>query len=210
LFRAAYIRGSSGGFGRVWAGLQKTVAGNKNSGNYTISEATKAGILEGLKAGQGIIKLSADYNVSKNTVQTIREKNRAALPAWRRRSAAGMMEIADKLIDDLKETYKEIKPGQKPIALGILMDKISQANGESSQVVEHKHLHIAHSDVNSLLSDNQTGGEASKQRENEQSGTIQDTKSPAIDVESVNQKESPGEDSKRGGGGRANPAALDT
>ena len=186
------------------------MAGNKNSGNYTISEATKAGILEGLKAGQGIIKLSADYNVSKNTVQTIREKNRAALPAWRRRSAAGMMEIADKLIDDLKETYKEIKPGQKPIALGILMDKISQANGESSQVVEHKHLHIAHSDVNSLLSDNKSGGEGAKQKETEQDRTQQDTKGETIDVEPVNQKGSPGEDSKRGGGGQQDSAALDT
>ena len=112
-----------------------------------------------------------------------------------------MMEIADKLIDDLKETYKEIKPGQKPIALGILMDKISQANGESSQVVEHKHLHIAHSDVNSLLSDNQSGGNPPKQKETGQEGTNPDTKSPVIDLEPANQKESPGEDSKRGGGG---------
>ena len=80
------------------------------------------------------------------------------------------------------------------------MDKISQANGESSQVVEHKHLHIAHSDVNSLLSDNKSGGNDGKQREKDQGGTILDTKSPAIDVEPLNQKESPGEDSKRGEG----------
>lgn len=186
------------------------MAGNKNSGNYKISDATKAAILEGLKAGHGIIKLAADYKVSKNTVQTIREKNRDTLPAWRRRSAAGMMEIADRLIEDLKESYSEIKPGQKPIALGILMDKISQANGESSQVVEHKHLHIDHSAVNGLLSDNKSGGEAEKQRENGPEKTQQDTKGEVIDLEPVDQKESANRDTKRGGGGQQDSAALDT
>ena len=78
------------------------------------------------------------------------------------------------------------------------------------QIVEHRHLHVNHSDVNSLLSDNKSGGEASKERESGQDGTIQDTKGEAIDVEPVNQKESPGEDTKRGGGGRVNRGALDT
>jgi len=186
------------------------VAGNKNSGNYKISDATKAAILEGLKAGHGIIKLAADYNVSKNTVQTIREKNRDALPAWRRRSAAGMMEIADRLIEDLKESYSEIKPGQKPIALGILMDKISQANGESSQVVEHKHLHIDHSAVNGLLSDNKTEGNTGKQRETDQQKTDQDTINTDQRIIDINPEKESKKESKRGGGGQQDSAALDT
>ena len=186
------------------------MAGNKNSGNYKISDATKAAILEGLKAGHGIIKLAADYNVSKNTVQTIREKNRDALPAWRRRSAAGMMEIADRLIEDLKESYSEIKPGQKPIALGILMDKISQANGESSQVVEHKHLHIDHSAVNGLLSDNKSEGNAEKQRESDYKKTEQDTKKEEQRIIDINPEKESKKESKRGGGGQQDSAALDT
>ena len=97
-----------------------------------------------------------------------------------------------------------------PIGIWILSDKINQHSGFSAQVVEHKHLHIDHSAVNGLLSDNKTEGNTGKQRETDQQKTDQDTTNNdqrIIDI--IPEKESKKE-SKRGGGGQQDSAALDT
>ena len=191
------------------------MAGNKNSGfrgtpkNKTSKDKEKQ-ILSVLKKGKGLVETAALTGVSRNTVQRIRYENADNLPTWRKNTIENLTRVHDKLLHNIEENLDKIPAAAKTISLGIISDKINQHSGFSGQVVEHKHIHIAHSDVNSLLSDNQSGGEGAKQKESGQDGTIQDTKSPVIDLEPANQKESPGEDSKRGGGGRANPAALDT
>jgi hypothetical protein len=196
------------------------MAGNKNSGNRnppknkTPIDKEKR-IVSALKEGKGVVETAALTESSKNVVQRIRNENADQLPVWRKRTAENMMRVHSKLLDTLEQSIDNTDPGSKTlssvsISLGILSDKLQSIQQTGPQIVEHRHLHVNHSDVNSLLSDNKTGGEGPKQRESGQAGTIQDIKGEAIDVEPVNQKESPGEDSKRGGGGRANPAALDT
>ena len=191
------------------------MAGNKNSGfrgtpkNKTSKDKEKQ-ILSVLKKGKGLVETAALTGVSRNTVQRIRYENADNLPTWRKNTIENLTRVHDKLLHNIEENLDKIPAAAKTISLGIISDKINQHSGFSAQVVEHKHLHIDHSAVNGLLSDNKTEGNDGKQRENEQAGTIQDTKSPVIDLEPVKASGSPGEDSKRGGGGRANPAALDT
>ena len=191
------------------------MAGNKNSGNRgtpknkTPIEKEKK-ILSALKEGKGIRETAALTKVAHGTVERIRYENADNLPSWRKKTVENLTRVHDKLVKQLEKSIDRLPVASIPIGIGILSDKINQHSGFSAQVVEHKHLHIDHSAVNSLLSDNKSGGEASKQRESGQDGTILDTKSPAIDVDLVNKKESPSEDSKRGGGGRTNRGALNT
>jgi hypothetical protein len=196
------------------------MAGNKNSGfrgtpkNKTPLDTEKK-IVSALKRGAGVVETAALCGSSKNVVQRIRNENADQLPVWRKNTAETMMRVHSKLLDTLEQSIDNTEPGAKTLAtvsisLGILSDKLKDIQQTGPQIVEHRHLHVNHSDVNSLLSDNKSSGEGVKQRDSGQEGTILDTKSPAIDVEPVNQKESPGEDSKRGGGGRATSAALDT
>jgi hypothetical protein len=191
------------------------MAGNKNSGNRgtpknKTSKDKEKQILSVLKKGKGLVETAALTGVSRNAVQRIRYENADNLPVWRKNTIENLTRVHDKLLHNIEENIDKIPAAAKTISLGIISDKINQHSGFSAQVVEHKHLHIDHSAVNGLLSDNKSDGEASKQRETEQAGTIQDIKSPAIDVEPVNQKESPGQQTKRGGGGRAKRGGLDT
>ena len=191
------------------------MAGNKNSGfrgtpkNKTSKDKEKQ-ILSVLKKGKGLVETAALTGVSRNTVQRIRYENADNLPTWRKNTIENLTRVHDKLLHNIEENLDKIPAAAKTISLGIISDKINQHSGFSAQVVEHKHLHIDHSAVNGLLSDNQSGGEGAKQKETEQDRTQQDTKGETIDVEPVNQKGSPGEDSKRGGGGQQDSAALDT
>jgi hypothetical protein len=196
------------------------MAGNKNSGNpgppknkTPLEKETQ--ILSALKLGKGIMETAALTDSSKNVVQRIRHENADQLPVWRKKTAETMMRVHSKLLDTLEQSIDNTEPGAKTLAtvsisLGILSDKLKDIQQTGPQIVEHRHLHVNHSDVNSLLSDNQSDGEGQKQREIEQGGTIQDIKGEAIDVEPVKESGSPGEDPKRGGGGCSNPAALDT
>jgi hypothetical protein len=196
------------------------MAGNKNSGNpgppknkTPLEKETQ--ILSALKLGKGIRETAALTSVARNTVERIRYENADDLPKWRKKTQENMMRVHSKLLNTLEQSIDNTDPGAKTlgsvsISLGIIHDKLQAIQQTGPQIVEHRHLHVNHSDVNSLLSDNKSGGEGPKQRENEQAGTIQDIKGEAIDVEPVKGSGSPGEDSKRGGGGRSNPAALDT
>lgn len=195
------------------------MAGNKNSGNRgtpknktPIDKEKK--IVSALKEGKGVVETAALTESSKNVVQRIRNENADQLPVWRKNTAQTMMRVHSKLLDTLEQSIDNTEPGAKTLAtvsisLGILSDKLKDIQQTGPQIVEHRHLHVNHSDVNSLLSDNKSGGERPKQKESGQDKTIQDIKEAAIDVDPVNKKESPGEDSKRGGGGRTNRGALD-
>ena len=196
------------------------MAGNKNSGNpgppkNKTSLDTEKKIVSSLKRGAGVVETATLCGSSKNVVQRIRNENADQLPVWRKNTAETMMRVHSKLLDTLEQSIDNTEPGAKTLAtvsisLGILSDKLKDIQQTGPQIVEHRHLHVNHSDVNSLLSDNKSGGEGPKQKETTQGGTIKDTKGEAIDVEPVKGSGSPGEDSKRGGGGCSNPAALDT
>jgi len=196
------------------------MAGNKNSGNpgppkNKTSLDTERKIVSALKLGKGIMETAALTDSSKNVVQRIRHENADQLPVWRKKTAENMMRVHSKLLHTLEQSIDNTEPGAKTlgsvsISLGILSDKLKDIQQTGPQIVEHRHLHVNHSDVNSLLRDNKSQGEGPKQRETEQTGTVQDTQGEAIDVDPVNESEPPGEDTNRGGGGRMNSAALDT
>ena len=196
------------------------MAGNKNSGNRgTPKNKTpidkEKRIVSALKEGKGVVETAVLTESSKNVVQRIRNENADQLPVWRKRTAENMMRVHSKLLDTLEQSIDNTDPGSKTlssvsISLGILSDKLQAIQQTGPQIVEHRHLHVNHSDVNSLLSDNKSGGNDGKQRETGREGTIADTKGEAIDVEPVKESGSLGEDSKRGGGGCANRGALDT
>ena len=196
------------------------MAGNKNSGNRgTPKNKTpidkEKRIVSALKEGKGVVETAVLTESSKNVVQRIRNENADQLPVWRKRTAENMMRVHSKLLDTLEQSIDNTDPGSKTlssvsISLGILSDKLQAIQQTGPQIVEHRHLHVNHSDVNSLLSDNKTEGKGPKQREKGQGEPLSDTKGEAIDVEPVKESGSLGEDSKRGGGGCANRGTLDT
>jgi hypothetical protein len=204
-----------GGFGRVREDLQKTVAGNKNSGNRnppknkTPIEKEKK-ILSALKEGKGIRETAALIGVAHGTVERIRYENADDLPSWRKKTVENLTRVHDKLVNQLENSIEKLPVASIPIGIGILSDKINQHSGFSAQVVEHKHLHIDHSAVNGLLSDNKSEGKAEKQRETGPGKTQRDTKGTVIDLEPASQNESANRDTNRGGGGQEDSAALDT
>ena len=113
------------------------------------------------------------------------------------------MDLVEDLLEDLQNNYEEIKPGSKSITLGILIDKLGALNGEAGQTVEHRHLHIDHRDVNSLLSDKNTAGKSQNIKENDNTQKERHTPtSPADIIDIEPQKESPHESQTGGGGSR--------
>ena len=125
------------------------------------------------------------------------------------------MRVHPKLLDTLEQSIDNTDPGSKTlssvsISLGILSDKLQSIQQTGPQIVEHRHLHVNHSDVNSLLSDNKSEGKAEKQRETGPGKTQRDTKGTVIDLEPASQNESANRDTNRGGGGQEDSAALDT
>tara|TARA_R110000824_G_scaffold23500_9_gene84156 strand:+ start:831 stop:1340 length:510 start_codon:yes stop_codon:yes gene_type:complete len=168
------------------------MAGNKNSGNpgppkNKTSLDTEKKIVSSLKRGAGVVETATLCGSSKNVVQRIRNENADQLPVWRKNTAETMMRVHSKLLDTLEQSIDNTEPGAKTLAtvsisLGILSDKLKDIQQTGPQIVEHRHLHVNHSDVNSLLSDIKSGGEGPKQKESGQGGTQQDTNGEAIDV----------------------------
>ena len=166
--------------------------------------------MSALKQGKGIRETAALIGVAHGTVERIRYENADDLPSWRKKTVENLTRVHDKLVNQLENSIEKLPVASIPIGIGILSDKINQHSGFSAQVVEHKHLHIDHSAVNGLLSDNKTEGNTGKQRETDQQKTDQDTTNNdqrIIDI--IPEKESKKE-SKRGGGGQQDSAALDT
>ena len=191
------------------------MAGNKNSGNRgtpknKTSKDKEKQILSVLKKGKGLIETAALTGVSRNTVQRIRYENADNLPTWRKNTIENLTRVHDKLLHNIEENIDKIPAAAKTISLGIISDKINQHSGFSAQVVEHKHLHIDHSAVNGLLSDNKTEGNTGKQRETDQQKTDQDTINTDQRIIDINPEKESKKESKRGGGGQQDSAALDT
>ena len=62
------------------------------------------------------------------------------MPEWKRKTAAGLMEAAGKLVDRLNSEAltKEASLKDQSIAAGILLDKAGQLRAEPTQIVEHR------------------------------------------------------------------------
>ena len=172
-------------------------------GKAPIPAETKAAMVEDLKAGHGVTQIAADYNVSRSTVALLREQNRDALPNWKRRTAKAMQDLVTDLVDDLQKNIDELKPANKSILVGILTDKIRDLSGDNTQTVEHRHLHIDHRDVNSLLTDKNTASNDANTKEKDNQPKTRHTTDTASDIIDITpQKESPHESQTGGGGSR--------
>jgi len=87
--------------------------------------------------------------------------------------------------------------------VGILTDKIRDLSGDNTQTVEHRHLHIDHRDVNSLLTDKNTVKNASNTKEKDDQQKERHTSTTASDIIDITpQKESQHESQTGGGGSR--------
>tara|TARA_R100001463_G_scaffold47620_1_gene96618 strand:+ start:20820 stop:21308 length:489 start_codon:yes stop_codon:yes gene_type:complete len=159
------------------------MAGNENSGNRgTPKNKTpiikEKEILSHLKEGKGIRETAALSKVSKTTVERIRYENVEDLPKWRKKTAENMMRVQTKLLDKLEDSVDELEPSAKSLAslsisIGIISDKLKDNLQTGQQTIEHKHIHINHSDVNLLLGDvkapnpNKTSEKVENTKENE-------------------------------------------
>ena len=161
-------------------GFRWTMAGNKNSGNRGTPKnktpiVKEKEILSHLKEGKGIRETAALSKVSKTTVERIRYENVEDLPKWRKKTAENMMRVQTKLLDKLEDSVDELEPSAKSLAslsisIGIISDKLKDNLQTGQQTIEHKHLHINHSDVNLLL------GDVKASNPNETSEKIKNTK----------------------------------
>ena len=106
-----------------------------------IPPETKAAMLADLKAGKGCDEVAVTHGVGRQTVYTLREKHRDDLPAWKRRTAAGLMEAAGKLVNRLNDEVgtKDASIKDQSIAAGILIDKASMLRDQPAAIVEHRH-----------------------------------------------------------------------
>lgn len=139
------------------------MAGNKNSGNRgkptnKTSTVKETAIINALKQGKGVLETAALTDTSKNVVQRVRNENADQLPVWQKKTAENMMRVHSKLLNTLEESIDNSEPSSKilssiSISLGILSDKLQNLQQTGQQTIEHKHIHINHSDVNLLLGD---------------------------------------------------------
>jgi hypothetical protein len=75
--------------------------------------------------------------------------------------------------------------------------------GDGNQIVEHRHVHINHGDLNSLLTDKSTAGKSQNIKENDNTQKERHTPtSPADIIDITPQKESQHESQTGGGGSR--------
>lgn len=105
-----------------------------------LPEEKRAAILDDLKQGRGCDEIARRQGVGRQTVYSMREANRDALPDWKRRTARRMMETASELVEKVRD---DVAAGagnlqQKSISLGILIDKAGQLRSEPQQIVEHR------------------------------------------------------------------------
>jgi hypothetical protein len=184
------------------------MAGNKNSGNRNTPKNKtpldkEKEILSHLKKGKGLIETAALTKTSRNTVSRIRYENADNLPQWRKNTLENLTRVHDKLLHNIEENIDKIPAAAKTISLGIINDKIKDMAGDGNQIVEHRHVHINHGDLNSLLTDKSTAGKSQNIKENDNTQKERHTPtSPADIIDITPQKESQHESQTGGGGSR--------
>jgi len=184
------------------------MAGNKNSGNRNTPKNKtpidkEKEILSHLKKGKGLIETAALTKTSRNTVSRIRYENADNLPQWRKNTLENLTRVHDKLLHNIEENIDKIPAAAKTISLGIINDKIKDMAGDGNQIVEHRHVHINHGDLNSLLTDKNTVKNASNTKEKDNQPKTRHTTDTASDIIDITpQKESQHESQTGGGGSR--------
>jgi hypothetical protein len=102
---------------------------------------TKAAMLADLHAGKGCDQIAVTHGVGRQSVFSLREKHRDELPAWKRRTAARVMEAAGKIVDRINREAESKDASLKDLSIcaGILISKQQELSGAPSTIVEHRH-----------------------------------------------------------------------
>jgi hypothetical protein len=132
-------------------------SGQKN--RFTLAqmpEQKRLAILESLSKGHGLVNTAKQFGVSDHTVQSVRDQElaenpRFAMAYYQTRLPAKLLNIAAQGIDQIEKKMDQIPAGALAITVGVAIDKFLSLSGQSTQVVEHRHV-LSSNDARSALS----------------------------------------------------------
>jgi IS30 family transposase len=108
-----------------------------------------------LDDGVGTGEIAKRLGHSKHTVIAVRRAREDAsgglnLNTWKKATAATMAAIVAKGSTRLLAEIENIPPGQLPLALAIMTDKVLALQDAPAVIVEHR-LRVSHEDINKML-----------------------------------------------------------
>lgn len=135
-------------------GRLPTDPNNEHTGSKLTEEQRKA-IYELLDDGVGTTEIAKQLGHSKHTVLAVRRARDDAngglnLNSWKKATAATMAAIVAKGSTRLLAEIENIPPGQLPLALAIMTDKVLALQDAPAVVVEHR-LRVSHDDINKMI-----------------------------------------------------------
>lgn len=127
---------------------------NEHTGG-NLTDEQKAKIYELLDDNVGTGEIAKRLGHSKHTVLAVRRARDDAngglnLNSWKKATAATMAAIVAKGSTRLLTEIENIPPGQLPLALAIMTDKVLALQDAPAVVVEHR-LRVSHEDINKML-----------------------------------------------------------
>lgn len=135
-------------------GRLPTDPNNEHTGNNLTEEQRKA-IHALLDDGVGTGEIATRLGHSKHTIIAVRRAREDAsgglnLNSWKKATAATMAAIVAKGSTRLLAEIENIPPGQLPLALAIMTDKVLALQDAPAVVVEHR-LRVSHDDINKMI-----------------------------------------------------------
>jgi phage portal protein BeeE len=136
-----------------------TLKTNGQKNRFTLAqmpESKRLAILDALTQGHGLVKTAEKFGVSSHTVEAVRDQELSNNPRfagayYQSRLPAKLLNIASKGIEQIDKRIEEIPAGALAITVGIAIDKFLALSGQSTQVVEHRHV-LSSNDARSALS----------------------------------------------------------
>jgi IS30 family transposase len=127
---------------------------NEHTGTKLTDEQREA-VHRLLADGVGTNEIAKRLGHSKHTILAIRRARDDAsgglnLNSWKKATAATMAAIVAKGSTRLLTEIENIPPGQLPLALAIMTDKVLALQDAPAVVVEHR-LRVSHEDINKML-----------------------------------------------------------
>jgi hypothetical protein len=122
----------------------------------TIPRKTQEDILASLTQGSGIKTLAKLHGVSDHSIDALISREIESNPKfaeayYRSRTPARLMHLAHKAISRMEEEIQNLPPTSLPVVMGVALDKYALLSGQSTQVVEHRHV-LSSNDARSALS----------------------------------------------------------
>jgi IS30 family transposase len=127
---------------------------NEHTG-ANLTDVQREAVHKMLDDGMGTAEIAKRLGHSKHTVIAVRRAREDAsgglnLNSWKKATAATMAAIVAKGSTRLLTEIENIPPGQLPLALAIMTDKVLALQDAPAVVVEHR-LRVSHDDINKML-----------------------------------------------------------